>query len=234
MIEFIKQLAPVLDVVAKLVAIIAVIGLWLAYCQYKHSVRIAGRNEYRASVELAGTQCAHYGTVLMKDLRELREAIKASGCKFLEHCKVTREGDTLKFDSSAVTAEDKEKMKKHFPDCVELANSLEGFAIPFAANVADNDVGFIECGRGFVKVFEDNFALYSLQNLQHYYQASQAVYWRWRKQIDREELEKRHAEVGKEFVILTEKLISTRKPSKLDSAVAKFLHGLADRIGQKP
>jgi hypothetical protein len=230
MLEFIKHWLPLLDAAAKVVGLIAVSGLLLAYRQYKHSVRIAGRNEYRAAVELAAIQCAHYGTVLMKDLKDLREAIKTSDCKYLEHCKVDREGDTLKLDTSEVTDEDKEKMKKHFPNCVALANSLEGFAIPFAADVADNEVGFIECGRGFVKVFEDHFPLYCFQNLQHYYRASQAVYWRWRKEIDRQELEKRHAEVGKEFVVLSEKLVATQKPSKLGSAFAAFLHRLADRI----
>lgn len=236
MIQFLIHWMPLLDAAAKIVAIFGVIGLGFAYCQYRHSVRIAERNERRAAVELAAKECAHYGSELIFKQNELVKKINDSGCKYIEHCKLVKENgkdrQKLLIDSSAVTDEDRQKMKEYVAESVCLLNKLEGFAIPFACGVADDRVGFMECGRSFVSQFEKYFALYSVTNLQQYYKSSQTLYWRWRKQIEKEELERQHAQAGEKFFSLSEKLIKGESNSWFARKVAAVLHDLANRFSK--
>lgn len=221
-----------LDPIAKTVTIFAGVGLWVGYRQYKHSVNIAVTSERRASVELAARECARYGSELVDELEKLGNKIKESGCKYIEHCKLVREDgkeeQKISVDSSAVTEEDRQKIKEYLGEIICLLNKFEGFAIPFACGVADDRVGFMECGRSFVTIFEKYFSLYSFSNLQHYYKSSQAIYWRWRKQIEQEELERQHAQAGKEFFTLSEKLVRGESNSWGAQKVASVLRQAAD------
>lgn len=232
MIQFVTHWMPLLDAAARIVAIIGVVGLGFAYCSYRHSVRIAERNERRASVELAARECDRYGRELLKQLADLGQEIERSGCDYVRHCKLIKEDQQLKLDASAVTQEDREKIRKHSAQTMCVLNSLEGFAIPFASRVADDRVGFIECGSSFVDVFEKIFPLYCLSNLQHYYKSSQEIYWRWKKQLDQEELEREHAQAGKEFFVLTEKLVRGKSNSRVALWVAAKLKELSERVSQ--
>jgi len=221
-----------LDSAAKVVTILAGIGLWVAYRQYKHSVNLARTNERRAAVELAARECARYGSELMKQVAELLQEIDKSGCEYVQHCKVIKDGSQVRLDTSAVTEVDKQKVKAHGAKITCVLNSLEGFAIPFTSGVADDQVGFVECGRSFVNSFEDNFSLYYTFNLQHYFKSSQALYWRWRNQIDREELERQHSQAGKDFFVLTEKLVRGKSNSRFQLALASWLRKKAEQLSK--
>jgi hypothetical protein len=231
MIQFFTHWMPLLDAAAKIAAIFGVIGLGFAYCQYRHSVRIAERNERRAAVELAARECARYGSVLMKQLVELNQKIKQSDCKYLEHYKIIKEGEQLKFDATAVTAEDKQRIEVYMPEIMCVLNSLEGFAIPFATGVADDDVGFMECGRSFVTIIENNLGLYSFSDLNHYYLSSQKIYVRWKKRINDQKIERHHLEIGKQFFVLTAERLEKENPkSRIALTLAKILRKVADKI----
>jgi hypothetical protein len=63
-----------------------------------------------------------------------------------------------------------------------------------------------------LKYFEDNFALYCIENrVQNYYKATQFLYWRWKKRLVAEELVKHHDELAKQISITRQKI----DPSKL-------------------
>ena len=224
--------ATLLDAASKGATVIAAIGIWVAYRQYRHSVKLAQTNERRAAVELAARECARFGSETLKQIEQLGKIIEISGCEYLKHCKLIKEGDHIRLDSSALTEIDRQKIKEHSSEIMCVVNSLEGFAIPFAGNVADNEVGFVECGRSFVKIFEGLFPLFCLSSLQHYYKSSQTIYWRWRKQIEKQELERQHAQAGKEFFTLTEKLVKGESNSWAAGKVAAGLRELAERLSK--
>ena len=108
-------------------------------------------------LNLLRAKCARFGNEILKQVQELRTKIEKSGCEYLKHSKLIKEGDQVRLDSSVVTEIDREKIKEHSSEIMCVINSLEGFAIPFASNVADNGVGFVECGRSFVAIFEYAF-----------------------------------------------------------------------------
>lgn len=229
----IKHWEVILDAAAKIAAIFAVIGIWVAYRQYKHSVDLAKINERRASIELAARECARYGNELTTQAVQLLQEIDKSGCEYLKHCKLIKENQQLKLDASAVTAEDKEKMKKHLLEAVRVVNSMEGFAIPFISGVADNKIGFVECGRSFTDTFEVLFPFYCFSNLQDYYKASQELYWRWKKQIADAEFERQHLQVGKQFFVLTaERLEREKAHSRSALILAAFFRKIADQLAK--
>jgi len=229
---FLLNLQPWLDAAAKGAAILGVVGLWLGFRQYKHSVKLASTNERRAAIELAARECGHYGCNLMPSLEALRGEIEKSGCEYFKHCKLIQEPQQLRLDPTQVTNEDRESIRKYMADIAQKLNSLEAFAIHFASGVADDKIGFVECGRSFTGLFESNFPLYCLFNLQHYYQSSQSLYWRWKRQMQHEELERKYAQAGKDFFVLTETLIREKGNSRLQLAIASWLRKKAEQLSK--
>ena len=222
MIQFLLNNARLIDVVAKLAGIATLIGLLFAFRQYRHSVRVAQRTERRAAVELAAKECTHYGLNILRSVNELLDQINKSGCDYLNHCKITPSEKGLAVDTSAVTPDDGEKIKSHIKQIVEVLNGLEGFAIPFAEGVADNRVGFIECGRSFVQTTERMAPLYSFWPLKDYYQSSQTIYMRWKREIGQEERDRRFVQAGKDFMVMSAQIIKDRSKSRFWRAVADW------------
>jgi len=236
MIQFLVQheaaINQTLEITSKCATIVGVFALIVAYFQYRHSVQLAKQNSRRASVELAARESAHFGVDVLKRFDEMQKKIDATGSEFLKHAKVIKETEELKWDLALVTAEDRDKLKPAVADIMQSLNLLEAFAIPFAYDVADDDVGFAECGRTFVGLFEKYLTLYSGSNMRLVYRSTQTVYWRWQKRIDRENLHLQYSEVGKQFFILSEKML-------LDSSgrgaqfLAALLRKIADRLSKR-
>lgn len=222
MIEFLLNNARVIDVVAKLAGIATVIGLFFAFRQYKHSVRVARRTERRAGVELAAKECTHYGLNILRDVNEVLDQINKSGCEYLNHCKITPSEKGLAVDTSALTPEDAQRIQSHIKKIVEVLNGLEGFAIPFAEGVADDRVGFIECGRSFVQTIERIAPLYSFWPLKDYYRSSQTIYVRWRRGIGQEEKDRRFIQASKDLMVMSAQIIKDRSKSRFWRAVADW------------
>jgi len=216
---FFQHWSEILDVVYKISGIVLVIGLLFAYRQYvktgeqtKTQIELSKINAKREAICLAAAQCDNYGGHLMKMAGDLHRKIRERKCEFLTRTKVIIKEDQMTLDTSNLRPEDQKKMTDHFEEITLLTNAVEGFAIYFASDVADDNIGYIECGRGFVKYFEDNFALYCIDNrVQNYYKATQALYWRWKKRLVAEELVKQHEELTKQMTITRQKI----DPSKL-------------------
>lgn len=222
MTEFLIKQAPVIDVVAKLAGIAMVIGLFFASRQYRHSVRVAERKERRAAVELAARESSRYGLNLLRNVKELHEQIAHSECDYLKHCRLIKSENGLRVDASEVTPEDREKIQTHATKIMEVLNSLEGFAIPFAEGVADDRVGFIECGRSFVQTVEEIAPLYCCCPLKDYFRSSQILYMRWRKKIEQEDKDRKYVQAGKDFVVMSAHMIKERTKSRIMRAVANW------------
>lgn len=233
MLNFITHWLPLLDAIAKIATTAGVVGLLLAYFQYKHAVRIAKRADRRASVELAVKECTNFGGILMPELMKVSKGIDGSGCEFFKHFKLIRDRDTLKPDTSAVTDTDYAKLNEHQHETLRLLNLIEGFAIPFVAGVADNEVGFVECGHTFVQTFELLFGLYSRHDLKRIYPSTQALYWRWRKQLEVDERRRMTLDAGRQFFALTEEIVRTESNSKTLVFASSFLKWISEQLSHK-
>lgn len=60
----------------------------------------------------------------------------------------------LRNDTTKVSPEELTKMKALADDALRVLNKLEGFAIPLVVGVADDGIGFVECGRTYLQLFE--------------------------------------------------------------------------------
>jgi hypothetical protein len=226
MCEFFKNaytgIIASLEPMAQLATIFAAVGLWYAYRQYKHSVELAKSNNRRASIELAAKECTHFGLNLQQKINELLKQISQSGCDYLNHCKQAKSEKGLQVDTTLVTPLDREKVQAHIEKIVEALNSLEGFAIPFAEGVADDRVGFVECGRGFVQVVERLAPFYYFWPLKDYYISSQILYMRWSKRIEQEEKSRKFEQTGKEFIVAGIQMFKGSLKSRFWQALADW------------
>jgi hypothetical protein len=184
-----------------------IIGLWVAYKQYKASVEIAKIAAKREAIKLAAEQAAVFGQSLLKKLPALRKRIEDAGCDYLQKCKVTADEEQIKTDASGVNEETRIKLREHGQEIATTLNELEAFAIFFATDVADDNVGFIECGPAFVNLFEEYFALYSTFKLDKYYRATQSLYWRWKKRMAQQQLMTECENLGNQAIVILKKFI---------------------------
>jgi hypothetical protein len=216
---FFQNWLEILDVIYKASGIALVIGLLFAYQQYKKTaeqtktqVELAKKSAKREALCLAAQQCDHYGRDIMTKSGNLIRNLQNKKCEFLARAKVTIGENQIGLDASGIRPEDNKKILEHYAEITLVLNSIEGFAIYFASDVADDNIGYIECGRSFVKHFEDCFALYCInQRIEIYFKATQALYWRWKKRLLTEELVKHHQELTKQMTITSQKI----DPSKL-------------------
>ncbi len=232
MLEFIKHWMPLLDAFAKFAGIVAVCGLWFAYRQYKLAVKNSARTEERAAVVLAASESKTFGTEIVPEILKLRKGIADAGCKYLDNFKTIHRTGTLDPDTTAVTEDDRKKLEPFNEQIAVVLNSIEGFAIPFVMGVAEDKVGFLECGASFVRAFESNFPLYSRHDLKIYYRSTQTLYFRWKERLELLELQKRQAAAAKEFFSLSAQVIDNHAKSKSMRMAARFFQSLADRANR--
>lgn len=208
---------------ANIATIVGAAGILIALFEYRHSVKIAKQQDRRASVELAARECTQFGTEILKEFQEL-------GCKiesqtgFLRESTIEITANNLRYDTTKVSPEELAKMKPLADEALRVLNRLEGFAIPFVAGVADDGIGFVECGRAYVQLFEKYCPLMIFTSNKHYYQSTQKLYAKWKSRIVRQD---RDTELTKHVVELTEK-IAEASGGGLERAVAKWLR---NRVG---
>jgi len=208
---------------ANIATIVGAAGILIALFKNRHSVKIAKQQDRRASVELAARECTQFGTEILKQFQELGLKIEnQSG--FLREATVEITANNLRYDTTKVSPEELAKMKPLADDAFRALNKLEGFAIPFVAGVADDGIGFVECGRAYVQLFERFCPLMTFTNNKHFYQSAQKLYAKWKSRIARQD---RDTELTKHVIELTGK-IAEASGGGLERAVAKWLR---NRVG---
>lgn len=203
---------------SQIATVFGAVGIFVAWWQYRSSVKIAAQQNRRASIELAARECTLFGTELLKEFRELGNRIE-SQTSFLKDCKIEMLSDSLRVDPTTVSPEEKAKMQPLADEGLRTFNRLEGFAIPFVAGVADDDIGLKECGRAYVQLIEKYCPLMAFTNSKHYYRSSQNLYSRWKIRIAKQD---RDTELTKLVIELTEKLAEA-SGGRLEKAVAAWL-----------
>lgn len=199
----------------------ALIGLYYTNRRYKHSVDVASQRNRRAEVELAIRQCTHFGTILLPKMAGLRQEIEKSAPNFFSRFKIVHGKGRIDPDDKEVTKEDIEGLKPHWNSIVEVLNSFEGFAIPFAAKVADDRIGYIECAPAFLEHFAHNFALYSKFDLSSRYPATQHLYFKWKDEAEAADRQAKLAATSEAFFAATKEIL--RKDAKSNRGRAALL-----------
>jgi hypothetical protein len=89
---------------------------------------------------------------------------------------------------------------------VDTLNSLEAFAIPFAAGVADDDLGFQETGSTFCKLVDRVIAMIVvLRKVGDRYESTIKVYDRWKSRLVAQDLEGKMKKMQQQHKTLAEK-----------------------------
>lgn len=208
---------------SQIATVFGAIGIFVAWWQYRFSVKIAEQQNRRASVELAARECTLFGIEIMKQFQELGSKIE-SQTSFLQDCKIELTAGNLRYDASAVNPEVMAKMRPLADESLRVFNRLEGFAIPFVAGVADDEIGFVECGRAYVQIIEKYCPLMVFTNNKHYYQSAQKLYSKWKSRIVKQD---RNAELTKLVIEFTEKL-AEKSGGVFEKAAVKWLR---NRVG---
>jgi hypothetical protein len=162
-------------------ALLTVFGSLIALLNYQNSIRVARRNARRASVELAARECGKFGMETLPQFAEIRAKFESAGCEYLKHLKAVNSKTRLEPDEHLARAEDRAQFEKESAAITKAVNAVESFAIPFLERVADEEVGFRECGPAFVRLFEDYFGLFCHSDFERIFPATQPLYWRWRR-----------------------------------------------------
>lgn len=206
-------LLPFADLASKIAAIVLVFGLWVAYKQYRRTVAmhtdsnsLAKKNAQREAVKLAAERADHFGSVIIPQMARLDSALKAANATLFTKVKFVFNEDSMHCDASGLKKADFEPLDKCGAELSAAFNAIEGFAVYFASDVADDNIGYLECGRAFISFFEKYFLVIGRQHQLGYFKAMVALYWRWKKRCIAEDLAREHSELRKKIEITQGKL----------------------------
>jgi hypothetical protein len=132
--------------------VIAVAAVW-ALSQIRLTKQIAKGNARRESVKLAADLCRYFAESVVAVWAKANDDYTKSGLKCLSVSPPQGQPPFVIQDGEIVghhfnlkqLAEDSPK----FNSAINYLNALEAFAIPFAAGVADEDIGYRETARPF-------------------------------------------------------------------------------------
>jgi hypothetical protein len=154
--------------------VIAVAAL-LALNQIKVTKRIAKANSRRESVKLAAELCRYFAEDVVPALTVANNNYAQNKFQFLKVAPPLGQPPfTLKDGEIVAHHFDIKSLQEQLPKdflVVPYLNTLESFAIPFAAGVADEDIGYRETARPFcqgVQAFMPVIFMLRAQNLGRY------------------------------------------------------------------
>jgi hypothetical protein len=165
--------------------------LKIASDQLRTTKEIADANSRRESVKLAGEFCKYYADEVIPALDKTLRKYAAEKCTFIPVNQpaqqppafVLRDGDFLQvnYEINKVLPE----WPKVADEIVSFLNKAESFAIPFAAGVADDAIGFQETAASFINGINTFMsAIYFLRMTQKVRYASVLKLWNiWHDRI---------------------------------------------------
>jgi len=157
--------------------------------------RLAEKNEARESMVLAGEQCRYFAENLTTSYEELIQRINANRKQY--SCIVLRSNlqkPPFVIKDGQITIEGFKVHEAIDPfnelQPIEFLNLLEGFAIPFAAKVADDSIGYFETGIPFMQIMQELMPCIMIvrMNGMGRYLAAVSLYVRWQERYTEERL----------------------------------------------
>jgi len=152
--------------------------------------KIATSDAKRESLKFAAERCQHYAdkcvgahNVLIAASDRLKLNFLRSGLQFSIVDKQIR---FTAFNEPAYAAQ----YEKARTEIVTCCNELEAFAIPFAAGVADDDLGFQETAASFCQLVEQLIGMIALlRKTGARYESTLVLYERWKSRLVAQSLE---------------------------------------------
>jgi hypothetical protein len=165
------------------IAIIAGFGLK----QIALTKKIATANAKRESLKFAAERCQYYAEKCVPLFDKVCSEHKKLGLTFLNTAPqfsiVDGEIRFHNLDQAALSALSKQ-YSQMTTDLIQCLNSAEAFAIPFAAGVADDEVGFQETAAAFCREVEQLIgALFLLRKGGMKFESTVKVYDHWKSRL---------------------------------------------------
>lgn len=177
-----------------LIAVFAGLGLK----QISLTKKIAATNAKRESLKFAAERCQYYANTCVPAISKVHQEHDRLRLTFLRTSlpfsietqtinKVKRKQVKFQaFDRNAYVAQ-YDKMKVEIVVC---CNEMEAFAIPFAAKVADDELGYQETAGSFCQMVEHMIGMIAiLRTIGARYESTLTVYERWKNRLVAESLE---------------------------------------------
>ena len=182
--EWFAKMRAVLELLYFLAGVvIAVAAVW-GLEQLRITRRIARRNAEREAVKFAAERCQYFADYAVPAGGKFFGEYNRLGLRFLDPAKFNvRQGEIVEYNF------DLKRLAAQIPPIINLLanylNTLEAFAIPFVARVADADVGFRETALAFcqgVKLMMPAL-FYMRQTQSARYESTIRLYELWNKRL---------------------------------------------------
>jgi hypothetical protein len=153
--------------------------------------RIANQNARRESIKFAADRCQYYAENSVNLRATLIKAYQAHKLNCLAHQKFRVEKGEIvdhNFDDPRMAVSTREASVVG-AEAVAYINSLEAFAIPFVAGVADDEVGFQETAAAFCKaVREFMIFIFLLRSQGSRFASCIRLYESWNMRLEAEKM----------------------------------------------
>jgi hypothetical protein len=180
-----------------MIAPLAAVGLyqlWLTREGIELTRKLAEQGENRDALKLANEQCLYFADKIACETA-LFDKIKQNPAKFRHlvfELNPNQPGFTISNNLIEIPGFNFQEACKELLELnpVEYMNLLEGFAIPFAANMANDDVGYFETGIPFTHLMQRLMPCFLTLRLLEVgrYIAAVSLYERWQGRYKRERL----------------------------------------------
>jgi hypothetical protein len=207
-------LRSILEVFYFLAGIVIAVFAGLGLKQISLTKKIATTSAKREAIRFAAERCEYYANTCVPASAELRAEH--------ERLKLTFLNKRLQFSINTVKANNVESKSPVFTNfdrnfyatefnkmvvvIVKHCNALEAFAIPFAARVADDELGYQETASAFCKMVEKIIGMIQiLREGGARYESTLTLYERWKNRLIAEDLEGQVKQMQAMHRVATEK-----------------------------
>jgi hypothetical protein len=181
--------------------------------QVKATREIARTNALREALQFATERCQYFADKVVFAQEDFLQSCIRTKCTFMPMSQKlsVRDGEIIPgidFNTAAFD-EESPRLRLEIPT---FLNTLEAFAIPFVARVADDDLGYQETGISFCAMVRVSLVLLFHTRQRDYsgrYESTVKLYERWNDRRIAEEL-------GQNLKKAEQAARQTAKPSKID------------------
>ncbi len=178
-----------LEILYYISGIVLAAGLFIAIRQLQQQRELSKIRNRRDAFKIAAERCDYFGKEMIPLVNTLLKDFEANHVALLKKCKVKRTDKGLQIHTEKYNKADEDNLNKYSERIIYIHNALDGYALFFVTGIADDNVGFLTCGKAFVDIFEELFPLYVLLDaLGDNTSSTQALYSRWREKITHSEL----------------------------------------------
>lgn len=193
------------------IAIVVIAGfglkqLTIAAEQLSLTKKIATRNEKRESLKFAAERCQYFAEKCVVGQVDLLAAYRNLGITYpgprVKFSIVNEEIEFETFDQSLVA-----RLYTSMTNVMlTFLNSLEAFSIPFAADLADDEVGFRAIAFGFCQMVEESIGVLILLRASGVrYESTIKLYDRWKSRLLAQNLEGKMRGIQEQYKVVAEK-----------------------------